>query len=143
MQKLDSVIFYSIEKAIKSYRQFAQKELKQAGLDITVDQWLVLNCISNDPAISQKELSVIVFKDAASITRIIEILVNTGYLSRTSHHSDGRRATLIITTKGKHILAKAAKVVDAYRAKARAGIKKQDLETARQVLLQIIKNCKD
>lgn len=143
MQKLDSVIFYSIEKAIKSYRQFAQKELKQAGLDITVDQWLVLNCISEDPEVSQKELSIIVFKDAASVTRIIELLVNMGYLNRASHHSDGRRATLIITAKGKQVLARAVKVVDAYRAKAQKGIKKQDLDIAKRVLIQIIKNCRD
>ena len=72
MEKIDSVLFYYIEKAIKTYRQYAQKELKNAGLTITVDQWLTLNCLNENPQITQKELAEAVFKDTASITRIIE-----------------------------------------------------------------------
>ena len=78
MEKLDSVLFYYIEKAIKSYRQFAQRELKNAGLSITVDQWLTLNCLHENPDMSQKELAETIFKDNASITRIIELLVKKG-----------------------------------------------------------------
>jgi DNA-binding MarR family transcriptional regulator len=57
MEKLDSVLFYYIEKAIKTYRQFAQRELKNEGLTITVDQWLTLNCLKENPEMSQKELA--------------------------------------------------------------------------------------
>ena len=63
MEKLDSVLFYYIEKAIKSYRQFAQRELKNAGLIITVDQWLTLNYLNENPQITQKELAEAIFKN--------------------------------------------------------------------------------
>lgn len=142
LQKLDSVIFYYIEKAIKSYRQFAQKELKKAGLKITVDQWLTLNCINDHPEISQKELSEMVFKDTASVTRIIELLVQAGYLKRATHDSDGRRAVLQITKQGKNLLEKAAKVVSAYRKQAQEGIAAKDIESAKRVMAAISNNCK-
>lgn len=142
LQKPDSVIFYYVEKAIKSYRQFAQKELKKAGLKITVDQWLTLNCISGNPEISQKELAETVFKDTASVTRIVELLVQAGYLKRVSHDSDGRRTLLQITRQGKSLLEKAARVVSAYRKQAREGISAKDIESAKRVLTAIIDNCK-
>jgi len=141
LQKLDSVIFYYIEKAIKSYRQFAQRELRKAGLKITVDQWLTLSCLSENPAISQKELAEMVFKDTASVTRIIELLVQAGYLKRATHNGDGRRAVLQITRQGKSLLEKAARVVSAYRAQAQEGIATKDIERAKHVLTAIIDNC--
>lgn len=49
MIQLDELVFYTIEKAIKSYRQFAQRQIKEQGLDITVDQWLILKTISEHP----------------------------------------------------------------------------------------------
>lgn len=142
LQKLDSVIFYYVEKAIKSYRQFAQKELKKAGLKITVDQWLTLNCLNDHPEISQKELAEMVFKDTASVTRIIELLVQAGYLKRATHDSDGRRAVLQITKQGKSLLEKAAKVVSSYRKQAQEGIAAKDIESAKRVMAAISDNCK-
>lgn len=142
LQKLDSVIFYHIEKAIKSYRQFAQKELKKAGLKITVDQWLTLNCLHETPEISQKGLAETVFKDTASVTRIIELLVQAGYLKRGTHTSDGRRAVLQITRQGKSLLEKAAKVVSSYRKQAQEGIAAKDIEHAKRVMMAISDNCK-
>jgi hypothetical protein len=69
MEKIESVIFYHLDKAIKSYRQYAQRRLTDAGLDITIDQWLVLNTLTEQPGISQQLIAEKVFKDAASVTR--------------------------------------------------------------------------
>jgi MarR family transcriptional regulator, transcriptional regulator for hemolysin len=139
-EKIDQVIFYAIEKAIKTYRQFAQKKLKEARLRITVDQWLTLKCLFDNPGISQRELASIVFKDNASITRIITLLVKTGYLKRESN-TDGRRSTLVITTKGRSLVNKASVVVEDYRSLALDGIGKKELRHAREVMDRIIKNC--
>lgn len=45
MEMLDKVNFYHIEKAIKSYRQYGQSQIKNAGLNVTIDQWLVLKIV--------------------------------------------------------------------------------------------------
>ena len=53
---LNEVIFYVLEKTIKQYRQFAQSNIDRAGIDITIDQWLILNVIQESPALAQFEL---------------------------------------------------------------------------------------
>ena len=78
MENIESVVFYTIDKSIKAYRQYAQKQLKEAGFQVTIDQWLVLKNIQELPQISQQELSRRVFKDNASVTRIIDLLVKQG-----------------------------------------------------------------
>ena len=96
MEKLSSIIFYTLEKSIKTYRQFAQKNITDAGFNITIDQWLVLRTIQEDSTISQQQLASKVFKDFASITRIIELLVKNGYLVRNFHKNDRRRFELTL-----------------------------------------------
>src|SRR5690606_41879789 len=84
MENIESVVFYTIDKSIKAYRQYAQKQLKEAGFQVTIDQWLVLKNIQELPQISQQELSRRVFKDNASVTRIIDLLVKQGISSAES-----------------------------------------------------------
>lgn len=142
MDQINTVIFYSVEKAIKSYRRMAQKELKKNGLAITVDQWLTLSALRDNPAIPQKDLAELVFKDNASITRIILLLLKAGFLKRTAHKNDKRRSRLTVTAKGSALLAKASKVVAKYRAKALHDIPESELIVTRKVMNSIIKNSK-
>jgi DNA-binding MarR family transcriptional regulator len=141
MEKLDSVLFYYIEKAIKTYRQYAQKELKNAGLSITVDQWLTLNCLNENPQITQKELAEAVFKDTASITRIIELLVKAKYIKRTINKEDRRKSNLLITELGLETIAAASVVVEKYRNQALKGIGIAKEDHVKMVMKTIIKNC--
>jgi DNA-binding MarR family transcriptional regulator len=63
MEKLNQVVFYAIDKAIKSYRQMAQKNINKHGLDITIDQWLLLTSLRNNPDATQQQIAEAVFKD--------------------------------------------------------------------------------
>jgi MarR family transcriptional regulator for hemolysin len=141
MEKLDSVLFYYIEKAIKSYRQFAQRELKNAGLIITVDQWLTLNYLNENPQITQKDLAEAVFKDTASITRIIDLLVTAKYVKRNINKEDKRKSNLSITTLGLEIIDKASPIVNNYRNQALKGIGIAKEDHVKMVMKTIIKNC--
>ncbi|MGZ3840419.1 MAG: MarR family winged helix-turn-helix transcriptional regulator [Flavisolibacter sp.] len=142
MEKIEGVIFYALDKSIKTYRQYAQKRFYEEGLDITVDQWLVLSAIADRPDISQLEIAEKVFKDAASITRIIDLLIRKNYLQRESHPADRRRFSLALTTEGKTVIRNMAKIVEENRARALKGIPEKDLQQMKQVLHLIIDNCK-
>lgn len=141
MEKISSVFFYHLEKAIKTYRQHAQGQLREAGIDITVDQWLILKVLSDNPDATQNELAEMVFKDKASITRILDILVKSGLLQREVDGENRRRSRLTITRKGNNLLAKVMPVVLKYRRTALKGITETDLLRAEKVLKAITENC--
>lgn len=141
MNKLNTVLFYTIEKAIKTYRQYAQKQLKEYGLKITLDQWLVVKSIIDNPEITQQEIAEKVFKDNASVTRIIELLVKAKYLKRTVNKVDKRRSNLTVTTEGEKVFEEVYRIVLNNRATALNNVNLKDLEITSKVLKEIINNC--
>jgi DNA-binding MarR family transcriptional regulator len=143
MEQLNNVIFYTIDKSIRTYRQYAQRQLKDAGYAITIDQWLVIKTLLENPDITQQEIGEMVFKDNASVTRIIELLVNAKYLKRKSNSEDRRRTNLEVTEKGKETIADVHKIVLKNRSVALDGISKSELETVKKVLVKITKNCQE
>lgn len=143
MEKLESVVFYTLDKCIKTYRQFAQRRLNESGLDVTIDQWLVLNSIAEKPDISQLEIAEKVFKDTASVTRIIDLLIKKNYLERETHQTDRRRFTLQITKEGKGLIRSVSKIVEQNRSIALDGLTEKDLNQVRETLNTIIENCQN
>jgi len=103
---------------------------------------LVLNTIIEQPGISQAHIADYVFKNDASVTRIIEKLVEHKYLKRNFHESDRRMTSLKITIKGIDVIRKVNRVAVKYREVALNGLSKKELESTEDTLLKIIENCK-
>lgn len=141
MEKLNDITFYTIDKAIRSYRIYAQKKLRENGFKITIDQWLIIKSILENPGISQLELGEKVFKDNASVTRIIELLVRSNYLKREVHPTDRRKSNLIVTLAGKAVIEEVYEIVLQNRQTALNGVSLDDLATLNKVLKTIIANC--
>lgn len=142
MEKLNNITFYTIDKAIRTYRIYAQKKLKAYGFKITIDQWLVIKSILENPDISQQEIGEMVFKDNASVTRIISILVKSEYLERSTNQDDRRKSNLKVTDSGKQIIKKVHGLVLENRENALAGITLNELDIINKTMNQIIRNCK-
>ncbi|MGX1928658.1 MarR family winged helix-turn-helix transcriptional regulator [Flagellimonas sp. 2504JD4-2] len=141
--RLEHVLFYILEKSIKSYRQFAQRNLKEVNKDITIDQWLTLKTIYDNPNISQREIAETIFKDEASITRMIELLVSKGFLLRSSHSEDRRRYGLELTPSGMNALEEVMPIIMQNRNTALEGLSMKEIEILKNLLNKIIINCTD
>ncbi len=141
MEKLKDITFYTMDKAIRTYRSYAQKKLKENGYKITIDQWLIIKSILENPGISQQEIGEKVFKDNASVTRIIELLVQSGYLEREVNVADRRKSNLNVTPEGKSIIEKVHGLVLENRKTALNGISSEELQILNTTLQKIILNC--
>lgn len=137
---LNDIIFYTLEKSIKSYRQYAQKQLIMNNFDITIDQWLILKSIKENSGLTQQQIGINVFKDYASVTRIIELLVKKNYLQRVAH-TDKRRFILRMTGEAEDLMRSIQKVINANRRKALDGIDEDKLISLKETLNKIIDNC--
>ena len=139
--RLQDVLFYSLESASKTYRRFAQARLHEAGVDITVDQWLVVKTIHESPDITLQKVGVAVFKDFASITRIVQLLERNGLLRRKPHPTDGRRSKLVLTKRGEAVIRTVEPIAQAYRRRALEGIDAEEVARLRGLLKRIVENC--
>ncbi len=135
-------VLYTIEQTIKEYRKVSQKKISQVVSDITVDQCLVLIILDKNSVYSQKEIAELIFKDNASITRIIELMVQKNYLLRKTHESDRRKFNLELTEKGKNTIELLTPVIHNNRQNALAGLSLDEIELLENLLTKIIANCK-
>ena len=140
-RRLQDVVFYSLESAIKAYRRFAQGRLSAAGIDITIDQWLVLKTIHESPDVTLHQVGTSVFKDFASVTRIVQLLERKGLLGRTPHPNDGRRSELVLTSAGQSVISTVEPIAQTNRRRALEGIDAEEVVRLREVLKRIMENC--
>lgn len=141
MEKLNSIIFYNIDKAIRSYRNYAQRQLKAHGYTITIDQWLIIKAILENPGITQNEIGDLVFKDNASVTRMIDLMVKSEYIIRKVHPEDRRKTLLEVTDSGVKVIKEVQNIVEKNRKTALKGISNEELEVMYSALLKISENC--
>jgi len=141
METLESINFYLLDKAIRTYRMYSQKKLRENGYKITVDQWLIIKVLLENPGISQQEIAERAFKDNASVTRIIDLLVKSKYLNRKVNSKDRRKSILSVTDSGEAIIHKVQELVLQNRKTAQAGIQLEELENLNTTLKKIIANC--
>jgi DNA-binding MarR family transcriptional regulator len=130
-----------LDKAIRTYRIYSQKKLRENGFKITVDQWLIIKVLMENPGISQQNIAEKAFKDNASVTRIIDLLVKSKYLDRKVNPKDRRTSILKVTPDGEDIINKVQDLVLQNRKMAQIGITIEELENLNATLKKIIKNC--
>jgi DNA-binding MarR family transcriptional regulator len=135
-------VLYTIEQTIKEYRKISQKNISQIVSDITVDQCLLLIILDKNATYSQKEIAELIFKDNASITRIIELMVQKDYLIRKINVSDRRKFNLELTEKGKKTIELLTPIIHKNRQDALEGLSKNEIELLNKLLAKIISNCK-
>lgn len=135
-------VLYLIEQAIKEYRKISQKNISNIVKDITIDQCLILMVLTRNANISQNEMAQLIFKDSASITRMIELMVKKEYLARTVHQEDRRKYTLEITEKGRKTIDLIAPVIQQNRATALHDFSEEEVALLDKMLNKIINNCK-
>ncbi|AUP80005.1 MarR family winged helix-turn-helix transcriptional regulator [Flavivirga eckloniae] len=134
-------IFHVIESTIKEYRRFAQKNISAKIKGITIDQGMVLIFLKEHPEFTQKEIAKLVFKDNASMTRIINTMVQKNYLKRSMNDEDRRRSKIEITTKGEEILKTLPPIIHHNRSSSLQGITKNELKQLETILNKIKNNC--
>lgn len=134
-------LFDSLEKSTKSYRQLTQANITAAGIAITLDQWQVLKTLQANPDITYQQIADLVFKDLASITRIIDRLVRKGAVRRSPHSEDRRRSAITITRTGSKSVRAVEPIVRASRRQALRGIGPAAISRAHVMLGRIVVNC--
>ncbi len=134
-------LFDSLEKSTKSYRQLTQANITAAGIAITLDQWQILKTLQDNPDITYQEIADRVFKDLASITRIIDRLVRKGAVRRTPHSEDRRRSALTLTRTGCQNILDVEPIVRASRREALRGITPAAISRTHAMLAHIVVNC--
>ena len=117
-----------------------QKNFRQAGLDITIEQWSVLYHLWKEDCLSQQELGNRTFRDKPSITRLIDNLEKQQLVKRVASTAD-RRINLVCLTDAARLLQQTTiDLANQTMNEALADITKAEIETVKHVLQKVYDN---
>lgn len=93
-------VFFSLEKTSKVIKEKINEYLKEKQVNLTGMQWICLDAIYLNPGITQKALSQLLFKEEASISRIVKKLLEKGFLYRKKQSLDNKTQNLYASPNG-------------------------------------------
>ncbi|MEO0732879.1 MAG: MarR family transcriptional regulator, partial [Bacteroidota bacterium] len=126
--RLEEVLFYQIEQAMRQSVRYTHRVFAEARVDLTKDQWLVLKKINDDPSgLAPLEIARVLNKEAASMTRMLDILERKGLLTRQPNPADRRSSLILPTTRGTELYHEVLPLVAGIRAQAVLGLAPDEL----------------
>ena len=131
-----------IRSAHNSMTERFVQNVFNSGLDISLDQWMVLGPIWQLESPSQKELGEICFRDKPSITRIIDSLEKKSLVVRVLDQIDHRIKRVVLTKSGKQLFYDVLPIMEKTREEVRGNIPEEEIQIFKKVLSKIIENLK-
>ena len=136
----DKKIGFLLERTTRIAKLSFTKAFKKLGVDITPEQWIVLDKLDANKEMSQKEIGNQSFKNAPTISRIIDNLVRKGYVSRVSEENDRRKTAISLTSEGKKLVDQCRKEVDDLRELSWNNLTDEDYEIFNRIIDQVFEN---
>lgn len=131
---LKSSLGYLLNSAQATVQRTLLHAFKDAGYDITVEQWTVLVHLWEQDGVSQQELSLATGKDNASICRLIDSLEKRHLVVRIPNKSDRRINDIYTTSTAKSIQSDLVRIAEETFSVLLAGVSLADKEAFYSVL---------
>ncbi len=127
-------------KASTAIARRLQKNFKQAGLDITIEQWSVLYHLWKEEGQSQQQLCDATFRDKPSITRLVDNLEKLKLVKRVASKNDRRINLIYLTKEAQSLQEKTMEIANQTLNEALAGVTNGQIEIAKEVLQKVYDN---
>ncbi len=138
--KVPKSIGYLLERTTRITKLSFGKAFKDIGVDITPEQWVILESLSRHDGQTQTELASKSFKNAPTISRILDLLCSKGLTERVPVKDDRRSFQVYLTREGKQIIARCQEVVVSLRLQGWSNLTEDDYESFMRIMNQIFDN---
>lgn len=141
---------YDEAKKIGSYLERTSRLVKlrylqafaQLGVDITPEQWVMLDSLYHRNGQSQTELAGDSYKNAPTVSRIIDLLEKKGFVERQRFENDRRRYKIFLTTAGTAVVEKVQPAVSSLRQQSWENLSDADYTDFLRIINQVFENLK-
>ncbi len=117
-----------------------QKNFRNAGLELTIEQWSLLYHLWKEDGLSQQELGTRTFRDKASITRLIDNLEKLGLVERVASKTDRRINLVCLTLAAKPLQQITYELANQTMQEALNNITKDEIDIVKNVFQRVYDN---
>jgi DNA-binding MarR family transcriptional regulator len=119
-----------------------QKNFKQSGIEITIEQWSVLYHLWKADGMNQQDLCNATFRDKPSITRLVDNLEKLSLVKRNASKQDRCMNILALTDVGRELEEKCMDIDNTTLNEALEGVTIAHVDVAKQMLQTVYDNLK-
>lgn len=129
-----------LDRTIKVVKQHYLKVFKEQGLNISTEQWVIIDQLYHENGLSQTDIASGSYKNAPTVSRIIDLLVDKGYVERQRFKNDRRRYKIFLTPSGRELHEQLLPHVLELREQTWQGLSDDDWENLKRILGKILVN---
>jgi MarR family transcriptional regulator, organic hydroperoxide resistance regulator len=137
---VDNAIGFWIHRVYQASRNEMYRAFRAHGEDITPEQWALLIRLWERDGRTQGELSEATFRDAPTMSRIVDVMEARGLLERRADSADGRARRIHLTPDGRALKKKLVPLVEDIVGRMVEGIDERALVTTRTALRRMFDN---
>jgi len=117
-----------------------QKHFRNAGLEVTIEQWSILYHLWKEDCLSQQELCNRTFRDKPSITRLIDNLEKQKLVKRVASQTDRRINLVCLTDAARELQQQTIDLANQTMEEALVGVNREEIESVKNVLQRVYDN---
>jgi MarR family transcriptional regulator, organic hydroperoxide resistance regulator len=137
---LEEALAYWVHRVYQATRNESFRAFRDAGEEITPEQWVVLARLWQEDGRTQTELGESTWRDRPTMSRILDGMEKRGLLVRRASAEDGRAWRVHLTPRGKALEARLVPVARRIVEQSLRGVSKADLATTRATLQKVFAN---
>lgn len=120
--------------------KYFAKELTRNGINLTPEQYLVMDILWDAEVMSQQAIADIIQKDKNSVTKFIDSLEKKGLVYRQVNKTDRRVNNIVVSEEGMKLKARTTEVAIGMMRNVLKDIREEDLMALDKVMNQIKEN---
>ena len=120
--------------------KYFAKELNRNDINLTPEQYLVMDILWDAEVLSQQAIADIIQKDKNSVTKFIDSLEKKGLVYRQVNKTDRRVNNIVVSEEGMKLKARTTEVAISMMRNVLKNIKEEDLIALDNVMNQIKEN---
>ena len=127
-------------KASTAMARRLQRNFKQAGIEITIEQWSVLYHLWKEDGMSQQQLCAATFRDKPSMTRLVDNLEKLKLVKRVASKNDRRINLICLTPEARPLQDQTMEIANQTLNKSLEGVTSAQIDIAKEVLQKMYDN---
>ncbi len=121
-------------------KQFMAAMLKHRNIDLTPEQFLLIDLLWNQGSMSQQQLADRMQKDKNSVTKLVDAIERKGLVNRCQNPQDRRSNTIVLTEKAQQLKLGAKQVGISLLDQMLVGIEENELHNFLATLRKLSHN---
>lgn len=121
-------------------KKYLSEVFKKNNVNLTAEQYLVMDTLWNEGTLTQQEIAFIIQKDKNSVTQFIDNLEKKGLVARSVSREDRRVNNIVVTQEGMALKDSTKQLAIETMNKALEGIPEKDVVVFVDVLKKVCAN---